>query len=447
MRATSIHRYLLALVLATATSLCLLQPVVAENFPTCSGVVCSADGVVHAQTVGGVSHCCTSGTNNGYLTCSTPQTCTVAAVALFSSANCAGSATFRAIAMTGSAKVSTACVMLPDGSASWPVFQAGTDRRTGTAYWQISQYASCDTTGNSIGTAVGVVGDFGCYNLVGGSVVVDSTATAASKVGQTISSPPANQHPSVQFGSTYAPAASDVASFARWPGNACQDGSAPGQYTGATSCSSSSATSTIAAGRFKIACASRATNAEWTLSTWLASDSASASSRCSAGNIPADAVQRGQGLQCVPLSPAGSVIIDCTVAALQNHYTNYVTVTPAVPGGWSDWTACTEPCGGGTQTRRCDSPAPSGNGATCVGASEQTCNTAACSDPSTASSTGAGADSSTSTGADSSTSTGADSLIPAGETTNAATSTLSPSGSILFFAGAAVVANGMRAVL
>jgi len=142
MRATSIHRCLLALVLATATSLCLLQPVVAENFPTCSGVVCSADGVVLAQTTGdGVDHCCTSGTNNGYLTCSTPQTCTVAAVALFSAANCAGSATFRAIAMTGSKKVSAACVTLPDGSVSWPAFQAGTDRRTGSAYWQVSQYA------------------------------------------------------------------------------------------------------------------------------------------------------------------------------------------------------------------------------------------------------------------------------------------------------------------
>jgi prepilin-type N-terminal cleavage/methylation domain-containing protein len=49
-----------------------------------------------------------------------------------------------------------------------------------------------------------------------------------------------------------------------------------------------------------------------------------------------------------------------------------------IPGGWSDWEACPVPCGGGVQTRTCTNPPPSNGGPTCVGASSQACNTAAC---------------------------------------------------------------------
>lgn len=50
----------------------------------------------------------------------------------------------------------------------------------------------------------------------------------------------------------------------------------------------------------------------------------------------------------------------------------------AVDGGWSDWSACDQPCGGGTQTRACNSPAPANGGANCSGAASQSCNTQAC---------------------------------------------------------------------
>ncbi len=52
-----------------------------------------------------------------------------------------------------------------------------------------------------------------------------------------------------------------------------------------------------------------------------------------------------------------------------------------VNGGWSDWSACSVTCGGGTQTRTCTNPAPANGGAPCSGASSQACNTQACCSP------------------------------------------------------------------
>lgn len=56
-----------------------------------------------------------------------------------------------------------------------------------------------------------------------------------------------------------------------------------------------------------------------------------------------------------------------------------ITVASSVDGVWSDWSACSATCGGGTQTRACTNPAPSGGGADCVGDSTQACNTQSCS--------------------------------------------------------------------
>lgn len=49
-----------------------------------------------------------------------------------------------------------------------------------------------------------------------------------------------------------------------------------------------------------------------------------------------------------------------------------------VNGGWSSWGSCSKSCGGGTQTRTCTNPPPSGGGASCSGASSQACNTHSC---------------------------------------------------------------------
>ncbi len=49
-----------------------------------------------------------------------------------------------------------------------------------------------------------------------------------------------------------------------------------------------------------------------------------------------------------------------------------------VDGGWGAWSACSAPCGGGTQTRNCDSPAAANGGTPCPGPTSQACNTQAC---------------------------------------------------------------------
>ena len=49
-----------------------------------------------------------------------------------------------------------------------------------------------------------------------------------------------------------------------------------------------------------------------------------------------------------------------------------------VDGGWSAFGACSESCGGGTQTRTCTNPAPANGGDNCSGSATQSCNTGAC---------------------------------------------------------------------
>ncbi len=58
-----------------------------------------------------------------------------------------------------------------------------------------------------------------------------------------------------------------------------------------------------------------------------------------------------------------------------------------VPGGWSGWSGCSASCGGGTQARACNSPAPANGGAACSGSSSQSCNTQLCADNSCAANT------------------------------------------------------------
>jgi hypothetical protein len=49
-----------------------------------------------------------------------------------------------------------------------------------------------------------------------------------------------------------------------------------------------------------------------------------------------------------------------------------------VNGGWTEWSACSASCGGGTQSRTCTNPAPANEGAKCEGSATQACNTSAC---------------------------------------------------------------------
>jgi len=62
----------------------------------------------------------------------------------------------------------------------------------------------------------------------------------------------------------------------------------------------------------------------------------------------------------------------------------------AVNGGWSVWGECSATCGGGTQSRTCTNPPPSGGGDSCVGDLTQACNSQSCGGGSVATSTGGG---------------------------------------------------------
>ena len=52
-----------------------------------------------------------------------------------------------------------------------------------------------------------------------------------------------------------------------------------------------------------------------------------------------------------------------------------------IDGGLSEWGKCSKPCGGGTQTRECNNPAPANGGKPCEGPLSQPCNTQPCPPP------------------------------------------------------------------
>ena len=424
----------LMLALLAATAVCLIQagPVEAADYASCAGSACAGQGST-ASGPDGVIHCCPSGGTiirqyNNDVRCSQQQTCpTIASVAFWPSRGCVGSQTFSAVTVPGDSWGMSTCAAAPGLSASGTLFSLTCHAQNIPAGgWMMATHTgSCAVTPYpNYKETVGALADTGyCYNLPGGaSVVVDCSGTA-NPPGTSITSPPL--HPEIFVDSiNWPPVAGTPTSASAIFGDAtCLDGT---QKMRAASASSPC----LYLGLFwwNVACSGTSETSSWTARRWSTYDDCAAST-----STPTSTVS-GTGLECTP-AHTGGIVVDCSSAS-QGSYINYV---PRADGGWSPFGACSATCGGGIQKRTCTNPAPTNRGADCSGASSQACNTDACSD------TDPSAESST--GADSSTSTGADSPTPAGEATSAATSTLSPSGSILFLAGAAVVANGMRAVL
>jgi hypothetical protein len=69
----------------------------------------------------------------------------------------------------------------------------------------------------------------------------------------------------------------------------------------------------------------------------------------------------------------------CTCVAGWSGATCTTAAAVPVNGVWSAWSTCSTSCGSGTQTRTCTNPPPSNGGASCSGASQQSCNTQSCS--------------------------------------------------------------------
>jgi hypothetical protein len=93
---------------------------------------------------------------------------------------------------------------------------------------------------------------------------------------------------------------------------------------------------------------------------------------------PCNSCAAGNTASCSTSIPANNIATaTCTCKSGWSGAT--CTTAVAVDGSWSAWSACSATCGGGTSTRSCTNPAPSNGGASCVGDSQQACNTQACS--------------------------------------------------------------------
>lgn len=298
----------------------------------------------------------------------------VAAIAVWSGPGCSGTQTFVSVAS------SSTCFQLPGSTSGTLNCQSNTV--SGYTIWRLPQFQSttCASSSSLLGTTVGFNGDFACFNLGSGSVFVDCTSSAASRVGTTITSPDFTASELVPNGAAVVTPDSETVS-ASWKGPGCLAGSAASTGSTTTTCLST-IFNQVAGGQASIAyqtsCASRSASATWTVLVWSAASSSSdptASSRCQAAASP-DRTVTGTGLLCVDLGQLSSIVVDCSTDS-NNNRINYIA--PAnVPGGWTGWSACSTTCGGGTQTRTCTSPTPSGTGAMCVGASSQACNTQSC---------------------------------------------------------------------
>jgi hypothetical protein len=134
-------------------------------------------------------------------------------------------------------------------------------------------------------------------------------------------------------------------------------------------------------------------NGLWRISSQLSgqcSSSASPSSPRAASASMANFAPQNSAWSYLAHSPATlthTLARDPSTGLITDSYTQSgatcsSTLTLTVAGGWSAFSACSATCGGGTQTRSCTAPAPSGGGAACTGDSSQACNTQSCTTPS-----------------------------------------------------------------
>lgn len=413
----------MTLVMLAAATLCLLQAslVEAADYASCAGTAACAgqgntasgnDDVVHCCPSGGTPRVDSSG-NNVY--CSQQQICPVtASVAFWPSHGCVGPQNFTAVTVPGESSFNTfgPCTVAPGMGGT--LFSMNCYPQNVPSAWMISTYTgSCASSPHpNYQESVGLVSDSAyCYNLPGGSVVVDCSSVR-NPPGSSITSPPLHPEVFVNCVNWTPVSGSPTSAVAVFDDTTCLKGS---QKMRAASVSSPCLY--MKSSWWSVACSGTSQTSTWSARSWNNYNA------CFAGtSLPASTVS-GTGLECVP-TLAGGITVDCSSAG-QGQYVNYI---PKMDGGWTDYGACSAPCDTGTQSRTCTSPEPTNGGATCVGAATQECNTNACNDPSAAGSSSSGAAASSS---------------GAGETTGAASSIFSSSLSILLPTGVAVIVNAI----
>jgi hypothetical protein len=298
-----------------------------------------------------------------------------------------------------------------DVSAVLPTYNALQVRHSAykeRKWWSVYQHdnmQACSTSAHLFVTAEGF--DPWCYNLNGGSCAIyvqglSGGANPLTDPTATASWPP--MHPR-QWDTSSSPAPTSASQIvvARWGVSGCLGGTALGEQVTMESCTliKSGGTAGFA---YTASCASKTTASSWTITPYKSDD-------CRAGTAATDITGVGEKCASVDLWQ-GSLFVDCAAEA-SGMYINYL---PPVDGVWSAWNTCSASCGGGVRTRTCTTPAPSGGGTDCPGASSQACNTDSC---------GAGASGGTSAGASGGTGAGAASSSTGIAKTSAATA-LSP---------------------
>lgn len=265
------------------------------------------------------------------------QTGQTAAVAVFPVANCVGSATFRAITASSYGASVNGCQQWGPNTEAFGINCAS---RTygGRTMWELllEQRMYHCSGGNPAVRTVGVVGDTGCYNIGDGSMVLDCSSSAASKINTTLLGPvPMTTNtliitsiPSTPDPSTYVSAA--------WEDTQCQTGSGVGQALQATFCRVYiNSNSSLPRPSYRVSCAAFTSSSSWTVSLWAvpqgSTDFWAARSLCQSGAAPTQVIT-GSDTGCVTLpllnGMSNSVVIDCSANGNQ-AFLNYVPAQQA----------------------------------------------------------------------------------------------------------------------
>ena len=301
-------------------------------------------------------------------------------VSIWPTKGCTGSAPTPVILSAPAASSSTArwtnaapCqTMSAPPAAAYPVWTVQCPTAA-DGYWQFLSTADTSKCSdkNYWATTVGL--GSACYNIQGGgSVVVKCGSSSASPVN----SPAFHSESYIQLQpwNSWGAGSHTAATWTLDAPGDCTGGSQtsyPRESADNGGCSSLYSQSRDAWWySYQVSCSASSASATWTVREWAGY---AVPNGCP-NTVAPSKVSTGTGYQCAP-TLFGAILVDCS-NTYNNWYANYVP--PAIDGEWSAWSACSATCGSGTQTRSCTSPAAASGGANCSGPQQQSCNTQSC---------------------------------------------------------------------